>query len=286
MKLAIGTAQFGMKYGVANTNGQTTPVEAKNILESARKGGLDTLDTAAAYGQSEAILGALGVTDWCVVSKIPPLPDAHHDGEAWVRNNLQQSLTRLQVTQLDGVLLHHAADVLGENGGGVCRGLRAAKEAGWVKKIGYSIYSPDLLPQLVAQLVPDMVQAPLNVLDQRLVTSGWLERLVEKEVEVHVRSIFLQGLLLMKPANRPAYFSAWASCLARWDRMAGELGGAVAACLGYAKSLQHISRVIVGVETAEHLQQLLDVWADAPMGDYRQLCSDDLQLIDPCRWRL
>ena len=116
-RLALGTAQFGMDYGVANTGGRVTRAALADILTTAARAGLDTLDTAIAYGQSEACLGAAGVDNWRVITKLPRLPDpAPPDVRAWVLAAVQGSLDRLQLPGLTAVLLHHPADLLGRHG--------------------------------------------------------------------------------------------------------------------------------------------------------------------------
>jgi len=287
MKLAIGTVQFGLEYGISNAAGKTSLNEAAGILDAARLAGIDTLDTAAAYGDSEQVLGRIGVNGWNVVSKVPSLPDSSVNGQEWVVNNVRQSLDRLQVKRLDGLLLHSASDLLKEQGSNIAAGLREVKAEGLVGKVGYSIYSPQLLPNLFKIMPPDLIQAPFNILDQRLVNSGWLGRMTDAGVEVHVRSIFLQGLLLMARDKRPAYFDRWRDLWLRWDTLVDAHGGsALPVCLGFAKAQPGISRVIVGVENQRHLEQLLATWNDAASIDGAAFACEDPLLVEPSNWKL
>lgn len=286
MKLALGTVQFGLAYGIANVQGRTPPDEAARILARAGEAGVDTLDTAAAYGESERVLGDIGVAGWRVVSKIPPVPADATDGRAWVRQHVSRSLAALRTDRLDGLLLHHAADLFKPQGPGLLAGLLEARAEGQAARIGYSIYSPQALPDLLERLVPDLVQAPMNVFDQRLVRGGWLTRLRDAGAQVHVRSVFLQGLLLMAPEKRPAPFQHWHALWRQWDGLAvGHEGGALSRCLGFIKAQQGISRIIVGVESRRHLDQLLDAWKDAPCFDAAGLSCDDPMLLEPSNWK-
>lgn len=286
MKLAIGTVQFGLDYGVSNSAGRTTIDEAGRILARAHTAGVDTLDTAAAYGESEKVLGEIGVSGWRVVSKIPSVPDGA-DAQEWISVNLRQSLTKLGLEKLDGLLLHNADDLLKNQSKEVIAGLQRAKSEGLVEKIGYSIYTPDSLPALTQRLKPDLVQLPLNVLDQRIITSGWLARLAEMGVEVHTRSVFLQGLLLMPQANRPAYFSRWQELWQRWDAyVATQNTSPLAACLGFVKSLTGVSRIVVGVDNLQHLEQLLNAWESTPPLNAEHFACADRDLIEPINWVL
>lgn len=286
MKLALGTVQFGLDYGISNTLGRTPVDEAARILADAMRAGVDTLDTAAAYGQSEQVLGQIGVCGWKVVSKVPPLPSNAEDGRDWVREHVRRSCETLKVRRLEGLLLHRASDLIGPHGAEVAVGLREAREQGLVEKIGYSIYAPQSLGELTRVMKPDLVQAPFSVLDQRLVSSGWLARLVDAGVEVHARSIFLQGLLLMGPGQRPAFFDRWQALWGRWDALVEANGGsALSVCLGFATAQPGLSRIVVGVEHQGHLQQLLAAWRDAgPVGMTHEVSCDDPQLVEPVNW--
>ncbi len=208
-RLALGTVQFGLPYGIANQTGQISRDEAAAILNHAWAMGLDTLDTAIAYGGSEARLGEIGVKQWRVISKLPAVPESVTDVAAWVENSVNGSLERLNIPMLRGLLLHCSRQLLGVRGDTLYRALAAIKDEGKVEKIGVSIYGPEELDALWPHYQFDLVQAPFNVIDRRLATSGWLKRLHQAGIEVHVRSVFLQGLLLMDTANRPVSFNRW-----------------------------------------------------------------------------
>jgi len=287
VNLALGTAQFGLDYGISNSTGRTPPDEVKRILISAREKGIDTLDTAVAYGDSEAVLGCVGVGDWRVVSKVPPFQKSSIDGKEWVRHHLRESLKRLGIERLDGLLLHRYSDLLGEAGHEIAAGLCEVKADGLVGKVGYSIYSPQPLKELVQIMPPDLIQVPLNVVDQRLVTSGWLYKLLDMGVEVNTRSVFMQGLLLMTPEKRPPNFNKWNELLLRWDAAVGGCREkALALCLGFAKTHPGISRVVVGVESLTHLNQLLKIWERAASFDAAGFACGDPQLVEPSNWKL
>jgi aryl-alcohol dehydrogenase-like predicted oxidoreductase len=285
MKLALGTVQFGLDYGISNPMGKTPLNEVERIMSGARGKGLNTLDTAVAYGDSETVLGCIGVRDWSVVSKVPPFEKSGMCGKEWVLHHFRKSLERLRIKRLHGLLLHNASDLLGEEGCQIAAGLCQAKAEGLVGKVGYSIYSPLLLKELVQVMPPDLIQAPLNVFDQRLVTSGWLNKLTEMGVEVHTRSVFLQGLLLMTPETRPQAFNKWNDLWNRWDTAVGNQSGqALALCLGFVKWHSEISRVVLGVESLKQLEQLVEMWDRAAPFDAAGLSCDDSQLVEPSNW--
>lgn len=285
MKLALGTVQFGLNYGVANAAGQVSLEEAHAILETAKAAGIDTLDTAIAYGASEERLGAVGVQGCRVVSKLPAIPDDCADVDAWAESSVRQSLGRLKIDRLYAVLLHRPDQLLTPRGAALDRALRRLKDDGLVLKLGVSIYDPAELDALCARYAFDLVQAPFNILDTRLVKSGWLTRLTAQGTEVHVRSAFLQGLLLMPPAARPPEFLRWAPLFSAFDAWLREAGlTPLQACLRYALSFGDISRVIVGVDRAQQLTEILHA-ADGSIPDVPALLStDDPDLLNPARW--
>ena len=284
-RLALGTVQFGLRYGIANEMGQVDRDQAGAILAHARAAAVDTLDTAIGYGESEQRLGEIGVAGWHIVSKLPRIPDSCADVSRWVHESLDGSLSRLGVPRLYGLLLHRSEELLGPNGPALHRAMLAAKEGGRVQKIGVSVYGPDELAALQSKFPLDLVQSPFNIVDRRLAESGWLHRLNESGTEVHVRSIFLQGLLLMPAAARPAKFRQWQPLWDSWHRWLQETRlTPVQACLGFALSPPEVARIVVGVDSLPQLQEILRA-VDAPCtAAPRALMSDDLNLINPSRW--
>jgi aryl-alcohol dehydrogenase-like predicted oxidoreductase len=286
VKIALGTVQFGQNYGVANQSGQVDQPEIDRILDLARKSGIDTLDTAIAYGDSEARLGAAHVQDFRLVTKLPALPAGVEDVKRWVLAQLHASRERLQVGGLYGVLCHDAADWFGGHAHGLHDALAEAKTSGLVTKIGVSIYDPSILGQVLAQEKPDLVQAPMNVLDRRLADSGWLDRLCDAGVEIHARSIFLQGLLLMEREHIPPRFARWSNLWTDWHDMLKEVDiSPIQACLWHVLSNPHIDRAVVGVDSHAHLKQLVDVARELPRPlDLSKLRSEDMRLLTPSMW--
>jgi aryl-alcohol dehydrogenase-like predicted oxidoreductase len=154
------------------------------------------------------------------------------------------------------------------------------------RKIGISIYSPDDLEKLAGVMQLDIVQSPLNMLDRRLVESGWARRLKEQGVELHARSIFLQGLLLMAPQKVPGQFARWTAVLDNWASWLNETGlSPLQACLGYAMSVTEIDKVVVGVDNAEQMAEILKA-TDVPQPALPLWATPvDPDLLNPTRWR-
>lgn len=286
-RLALGTAQFGLSYGVANQHGQVSIDQVAQILRFASSVGVDTLDTAIAYGNSEQCLGEIGVSSWKVVSKLPEIPADTTDISSWVEQSVYESLQRLQLSQLYGLLLHRPNQLLDSQGKALYQSLNLMKEQGLVRKIGVSIYNPTQLESLCNNFSFDLIQSPFNVLDRNLEKSGWLYKLKKLGVEIHVRSVFLQGLLLMNSLTRPAYFTRWQPLWHQWEQwLVDTKSTPLQGCLGYVLSNPNIDRVIVGVDSLGQLQEILAATTGTSNSPPDNLYCNDPDLINPALWEL
>lgn len=285
MKLALGTVQFGLNYGIANQQGQVSHDAARAIIEHARASGIDMLDTAIAYGDSERRLGEIGIPDWQVVSKLPAIPVGCSDISKWVADTVNESLYRLKIKSLYGLLLHQPQQLVEQDGDRLYHALQQLKHDGLVRKIGVSIYDPEELDALAGRYDIDIVQAPFNIMDRRLIDSGWLSRLAEQGTELHVRSVFLQGLLLMNSSDRPIKFDRWAPLWAKYDDWLEQTHlTLVQACLRYALSFSEISKVIIGVDSLSQLKEILQSAEGAIPEVPTELHCTDIDLINPTHW--
>jgi len=284
-RLALGTVQFGLPYGVANRVGQVARPEAKSMLKLAAANGTDTLDTAIAYGDSEACLGEVGTQGFKLITKLPAVPDDCADVSVWVQQQISESLARLGVTEVYGLLLHRSNQLLGTHGVALHQALQGLKDNGQVQKLGISIYSPSELDALTPQFRFDLVQAPFNLIDRRLHLTGWLQRLKDSGVEVHTRSVFLQGLLLMAKADVPGKFALWNDYWRRWQQwLIDREASPVQACLAFPLSFPEVDRVVVGADSVSQLAQILGAANDLPIGELPDLQCADENLINPAKW--
>ncbi len=284
-KLALGTVQLGQAYGIANKLGQVTHADAKAMLKLALANSINTLDTAIAYGESEACLGEIGTQDFNVVTKLPRLPTGCKDITTWVQHEFASSLDRLGVVEVYGLLLHHPEQLLGPSGLDLYKELQELKGSGKVKKIGISIYSPSELTLLYPRYSFDLVQAPFNLVDQRFYHSGWLQRLKDDDVEVHTRSAFLQGLLLMAQEDIPDKFSHWDKLWRSWYRwLADHDISAVQACLAFPLSFSEIDRVIVGANSLSQLSEIVSAANEQREFNFPDLQCEDENIINPANW--
>jgi aryl-alcohol dehydrogenase-like predicted oxidoreductase len=285
MKLGLGTVQFGVRYGINNTFGQVNPTQAQAIIKRAYAAGIDTLDTAIAYGSSETVLGDIGVRPWKVVTKLPAVPEHCEDISTWLNAQVEASLARLKLDRVHALLLHRPAQLLEEIGPELIAALQTLKGNGIVEKIGVSVYGVAELEALFSRYPFDLVQAPLNILDRTLVDSGWAQRLKNECIEIHARSAFLQGILLVPHTKRPTKFNRWEYIWTEWDRWLEATGlTPLQACLRWINTQDAIDKVIIGVESVTQLDQILTEH-EGPLPSLPQFMTlHDDRLINPATW--
>lgn len=261
--------------------------EVQKIIELARKSHIDTIDTAAAYGRSEEVLGGVGVSDFRVVSKVLPIQAGLPFRKSHLRSAVFFSLRRLNLSALYGLLVHNTSDLNGPSGQLLIETLLELKDEGIIRKVGVSVYDPEELELLLKGWSPDMVQLPLNLVDRRFERAGLLHTLRSMGIEIHSRSVFLQGLLLMPIGHIPSKFDRWRTLWMELERLRSEASVSnVALCLSYPLSLKEIDRVVVGVESIQQMEILVrDQGQGDPGLDLSFLESRDPILINPSKWK-
>ncbi len=284
-KIALGTVQFGINYGVANTTGRVSLDEVKSILELAKSKNITTLDTAIAYGDSEQVLGESGIEAFDIVTKLPAIASnlSASDIHRWVDEQVNNSLQKLKVGKVFAVLLHRPLQLLEKNGRQLFQSLQTLKQEGIVDKIGVSIYEPDDLEKICPKFDFDLIQLPLNIIDGRW--DKWLTILYEQGVELHARSIFLQGLLLMTENRRPEKFNKWDTLWKEWDRwLKSNNLTPLEACLRYALSKKEITKVIVGVDSKKQLEEIISASTFHTSFTQQMIQINDSILLNPANW--
>lgn len=288
-RLGLGSVQWGLDYGVANRDGIAPAAEVARILTEARSVGIDLIDTAALYGESEAVLGQQQLGRFRIVTKTSKIAGSSV-GASDVRTLLQtfkRSLDRLGASSVYGLLVHQADDLMAPGGEHLLEALQALQQAGRVQRIGASIYTGEQIRRLLEHFTPDIVQLPLNVLDQRLIEDGSLSLLKSRGVEVHARSALLQGLLVMAPSEVPAYFEPIRHKLAAWhDACQEQSMSPLQAALGFVCDTEGVDRCLIGVQSLSQLKACLHA-VELPGGFLGQgMASNDPAFVNPAQWRL
>lgn len=274
-RLALGTAQFGLDYGITNVQGRMPEAEAARVLSAAAAGGIDTLDTAAAYGDAEIVLGTLGAAQrFRLVTKI--------SGPAETLVDAARESARRLGRMPDTVLLHAPAALAGADGSAVASALLALRDAGLAGTVGVSVYTPAELEAALRRLRPGLVQLPFNLFDRRFAPA--IARLADAGIEVHARSLFLQGTLLA-PAPPPRLRFAAARFAALHAVLGTHRLTALEACLAAGLSMAGIARLVVGVSNVADLTAILAARPpDALPAAFAELACNEPDLVDPSRW--
>lgn len=286
MKLALGTVQFGLNYGAFNQTGQVSDSEVAAILHHAETSGIDTLDTARAYGTSEAVLGHHNAcARFRVVTKIKALSKEASKASAVVES-LSESRAALGVETLDTVLFHSAPDLLGADGARAWAAAEAARDAGQLRRLGVSVYDHDEAMAISARFPVQAIQLPINIFDQRAIASGALAALKDRGIEIHARSAFLQGFALADPEALPLHLIRFQAQLEAFHAFATEAGTTpLSAALGFVLAQDAIDRVVVGVQSLVEFKQVVASAKECPdLVDAHDIASEDQALLNPSRW--
>lgn len=256
-RITLGTVQLGQPYGVANTCGMPGAEEAEAILDVAWGAGISSFDTALAYGDSETRIGS-----WIrsrgnkpyLVTKVPRMPgDVEPAG--FLRLSIQRSLESLGISYIDGLLMHHADDIRRP---AVIDQLEHFVAAGTIGSYGVSFCDPASALDVIRDLDIGLVQAPMNLFDRRVETSGMLRYCADAGISVYARSVFLQGLFFMSPERIPDELSSARPFLKRLEEFANETQRTlpeVAFCT--IRDLPGVTSLVLGAETAAQVQQLV-----------------------------
>lgn len=289
-QIALGTANFGLQYGVKNQR-QLPLEEVEQILGACRASGVSTIDTAIGYGESQQVLGSLGTQGLDCITKLPGLPAQVENVFEWVRSQVAQALLDLRQVQLYGLLLHRPGDLLGPHGRELAKAMRLAQEEFNIQRLGVSVYEPQELLDCWRVLQYDLVQLPCNVFDQRFTTGPAVAHLSSKNIEVHARSAFLQGLLLMPHTSRPNYFSSWSHVFETWHALLDTSTRApLDVCLAFANQQSFVHKWVIGVDSKDQLLGILRTHDDGefviPETAWAPFKDLPLELISPAQWSL
>lgn len=290
-KIGLGTVQFGLDYGISNREGKTPEAEAGKILAAAARNGIRVLDTAPLYGASEEALGKVLPDNhpFGIVTKTPrfqkgtiTFSDARVLEETFYR-----SLERLRQPSVYGLLVHDADNLLVENGHLLLEKMKGLKKRGLVKKVGVSVYSGRQIDGIMEKHGIDLVQLPINILDQRLLLSGHLSKLKGAGVEIHARSVFLQGLLLMDPDKLSPFFNKIRGHLKMYHQAIRQEGiSPVRAALGFVAGLDEVDVVLCGVNNSRQLKDIVRHLKDPVKSDmFSGFAIEDATILNPSMWQ-
>ena len=283
--LAIGTAHFGLNYGIKNAHKKLDPITVQNILDLALENKITTIDTAQGYGESETVLGNYILNnprpDYRIITKI--------DKATNVAQIINDSFTRLKQDRLYGVLIHNFE--LYKNNPIVFEELREIKEAKQIEKIGFSLYYPEDLEFLLDNKINfDIIQIAYSIFDRRF--EKYFSVLFEKNVEIHIRSVFLQGLFFMDPEKLASHFDKVKDKLESLHSLSYETGLSISSlCLNFVANNSFISKIVIGVDSPEDLLNNIGVLNEnQEVRKYLEILNQysvtDLDILFPHFWKL
>ncbi len=287
MKIALGTAQFGLDYGISNIHGITKKHEIDQILQFASENDIRIIDTAKLYGNSESVIGDFNNCnyDWSIVTKTPHFTGDHIGMEHvnQLKNSFSKSLLNLKKKSIYGLLLHSCDDLLKPNGSMLFEAMKELKKSGLVKKIGVSLYSGKQIDYILSKFDIDLVQLPINIFDQKLFLSGQLKKLKNNGVEVHARSAFLQGLLLMDYDLIPSYFLPIIKKIDLFHALAKNMSlSRLELALGFVLGIDEIDKIVIGVNTVSQLQEIIKATqVNVNALDFRSISVDNTNFTNP-----
>ena len=267
-QLMIGSAQFGMDYGIANQSGQPSYETVRDILACAYEGGVNCVDTAAAYGTSEEVLGKalaeLRISDeFIVATKVPPFPEelpSPRTADKIVEESVTRSLQRLRLEVLPICLFHWETDFR------YIESLLKLKARGMVKHVGCSVRTPEVTATIIASGLAEVVQLPTNLLDHRFTDSGICSQAKSQGIAVVVRSIFLQGLLVMPEEKIPLYLEEVIPARRKLRHLAHSAGMTLPElAVRYVLSIDGLTCGVLGVDSVQQMRQNIELFSHGPL---------------------
>ena len=288
--IILGTAQFMDGYGL--TKSYLDNKEIENILNLAEVNKIEYIDTAYEYINVQQKLGCHNLKNFKIISKLPNIKALDKETISIEINEvLEKSLKQLKINKIDTILIHNLENMMNFNRcSKIINVLKEFKKKNIINKLGLSIYSPYILSNFDSLSDLDTIQSPLNLIDQNLISSGFLNKLKIAEVEINVRSIFLQGLLLK--TDKEYLKSKFKNSTKIWDTWFNflenqKLGiSAVKVCLDFARLNKDIDNIVIGFNNYKQMKQILNYMKIEPIKNFPNIRSSDTDLIYPYNWSL
>lgn len=283
MKLAIGTAQFGLNYGISNKTGVVKNSEIKKILKTAQKADIEIVDTAQSYGNSEEKLGYANVKKFKTITKIRPNIEISN-----IEDSIKKSLDLLKFNKLYGILYHEYSDFIKNEKSFEI--LNNIKDKGFASKIGFSLYyTKDLEYLLKRNIKFDILQIPFNIFDQRF--KPYFPILKNKNIEIHTRSAFLQGLVFLNPYKLSSHFKKYISLFSSFQNKIKSFNYSVqSVCLQYIYSQSEIDNIVLGICSNDELESNIRYILEPKINnetliEFDSFKIDDENIILPFNWK-
>lgn len=284
-KFSIGTAQFGSVYGELKKKPLTT-LEIEKILNYSQSLGIKNIDTAHDYGTSEKKLGYIGIENWKVSTKFSKIPFGTKDICNWIFKNFQLSLKRMRINEVETLFIHdHKILNNFKKLKMIFNCLDQLKLSGLVKNIGISVYDVSNLNNVIKDFDVNVIQAPTNFFDHRVFDKKFKSFIKKRKILLELRSIFLQGLLLMDKKYLPKKFSPYFKYFEKFDKFAKEKKiTKISLALSVLKN-QKFNKVVFGINDIDELKQIIQYMPKTKIGFKNFKIKNEKYLINPYLWK-
>ena len=288
-KIIIGTAQFGSHYGITNKTGEIKFSEVNKIIKEASNNGISFFDTAPIYGNAEKKLGKCLNKKSNIITKIIEINDEEINQKSLKKINkvFFNSLKNLKLNKVYSVLIHSRKDIYKKNNHLLIKFVKDLKKKKIVEKIGISIYEKKDFEKIIKIFKPDIIQLPISIADQRLLEENYLKRIKNMNIEIHARSIFLQGILISKYNNLPMNFSSIKDYLFKFNnKLKANRITPIQACLSFIYNIKEIDKIIIGVSSLKEFKEILKSNKKKKLNKnfFRQFKLNDSNILNPVNW--
>lgn len=284
-KIVIGTAQFGSQYGINNNQKKISNLEIKKIKNYALKNNINSFETAQSYGNAESRLGILNMKNLSVITKIKGLNQEYDQMKIYAL--IKDSLKKLKLKQVFGLMIHDAKDLQGSNGLKIFHFLKTLKKKKIIKNIGVAVYDLDELSKLTKKFKFDIISIPCSIFDRRFLKSKIVVKLKKLNTKIYARSIFLQGLLLMKHKNIPNYFYKWNNHFLKLDKLSNqEKMSKLEFCINFVISNPLIDKVIIGCDNIIQFKQIVNINFKKNFYLKNHFKINNEKLLNPSKWQI
>ena len=292
MTIVLGSAQFGLNYGITNTSGKVPLENVCDILALANKNNINVIDTSTQYGDSEKTIGLATQhinKKFNIVTKTRSFEGVNiKQALSYLDADFANSVKNLKNNNIQAVLFHDCNDLLGDKADNLYQSALNLKAHNSQLKIGVSVYSPNELLTIIDRYPIEVVQLPLNIFDQRFIPL--LDILKNKDIEVHPRSAFLQGVLLQDLDNNslPQFFNEFINYFDKYSKNILQEGFTrLQACIDFAK--KYSDNLVLGVADVKQLEEIILAFNQDPDERYlvdflKYFANMPLELIDPRGW--
>ena len=278
-RLVIGSANFTQKYGADRI--KLNYKENKKILKLAKNIGIYEIDTAKTYLKSKDIFLDID-KKFKFSSKI--IPNSKWVSLEFCQKTLENHFRSFNTNKIETLLFHDTKILFTKKGMKIFKNLEVLKKKKYFKKIGLSIYDTSCLNYLNSNYNFDVVQCPYNILDKRILTTGWYDKLKNQGIETHIRSIFLQGLLVNKSFYKKFYFKKWQKLFFNWfQNLESNNISPIDYCLSDLLNFD-FDKIIIGINNSENLKEIIN-FKTVKKNKMINFNISDTKLIDPRNWK-